>query len=162
MTLGAGATSLALWTDSAASTGSFATGTVDIATSPAVLFNVSAMMPGDSGQATLAVNNAGTATFRYALTSTNDNATLAAAMTLTVSTGACGSTTGTLYTGALSGAGFGSSAQGAQAGDRTLAGGASESLCFAWSFPTSAANALQGQSVSATFTFNAEQTANNP
>jgi len=161
-TLGAGAMSLAIFTDSDASTGSFTAGTIDINTNPAVLFNVTAMMPGDSGQATLNVANGGTGALRYALTSSNDNAALTADMSLDIDAGACGATTGNLYSGGLDTAAFGSSAQGAQAGDRTLAAGASENLCFHWTFDLAAANALQGETANVTFTFNAEQTANNP
>jgi hypothetical protein len=62
----------------------------------------------------------------------------------------------------LNGAAIGSNAQGAQAGDRTLNAGASELLCFRVSLPLTAANSLQGGTSAATFTFDAEQTANNP
>ena len=161
-TLGAGAMSLAIFTDSDASTGTFTAGTIDINTNPAVLFNVTAMMPGDSGQATLNVANSGTGALRYALSSTDDNAALTADMTLDIDAGACGSTTGNLYSGNLGGAAFGSSAQGADAGDRALAAGTNEDLCFSWGFDLGAGNALQGESVTVTFTFDAEQTANNP
>jgi spore coat-associated protein N len=161
-TLGAGAMSLAIFTDSDASTGAFAAGTIDISTTPEALFNVTAMMPGDSGQATLNVANGGTGALRYALTSANDNGALAAAMTLDIDAGACGATTGSLYSGGLVGAGFGSAAQGAQAGDRALAAGADEDLCFSWGFDLNAADALQGETVNVTWTFAAEQTANNP
>jgi predicted ribosomally synthesized peptide with SipW-like signal peptide len=161
-TLGAGAMSLAIFTDSDASTGAFTAGTIDINTTPAVLFNVTAMMPGDSGQATLNVANSGTGALRYALTSANDNAGLAAAMTLAIDAGACGATTGSLYAGALSGAGFGNVAQGPQANDRALAAGANEDLCFSWHFDINAGNALQRATLNVTWTFAAEQTANNP
>ena len=161
-TLGAGAMSLAIFTDSDASTGAFTAGTIDISSTPEVLFNVTAMMPGDSGQATLDVANLGTGALRYALTSATDNAGLAAAMTLDIDAGACGATTGNLYSGSLTGAAFGSTVQGAQAGDRALAAGADEDLCFSWAFDLDAANALQGATVNVTWTFAAEQTANNP
>jgi hypothetical protein len=68
----------------------------------------------------------------------------------------------TVYTGALSAAAFGDPSQGGQAGDRTLAGGANEDLCFAWSLPLASGNGYQGATTTTTFTFNAEQTANNP
>ena len=63
---------------------------------------------------------------------------------------------------ALNGAAVGSSAQGANAGDRNLAAGASEVLCFRVSLALSTGNAFQGATSAATFTFDAEQTANNP
>ena len=67
--LGAGALSLAIFTDSQAVTGNaFSTGTIDISTTPATaLFTVSSMMPGDSTTATIQVNNAGTGALRYAI-----------------------------------------------------------------------------------------------
>lgn len=52
--------------------------------------------------------------------------------------------------------------QGAQAGDRVLAGGASETLCFKATLPLGTPNTYQGATTNITFTFNAEQTANNP
>ncbi len=57
---------------------------------------------------------------------------------------------------------IGSNTQGAQAGDRPLSASASEVLCFAVVLPLSTGNASQGLSNTATFTFDAEQTANNP
>lgn len=62
----------------------------------------------------------------------------------------------------LDGGGFGSVATGANPGDRSLAAGASEVLCFRVSLPITTPNTLQGATSDATFTFSAEQTANNP
>jgi len=162
--LGAGLFSLAIFTDSAASDGSFTAGTIDIATSPSTLFTVTNIMPGDSGSATLTVQNNGSAQLRYAMSSSATNADgkgLRSQLNLTIKAGACpgGSS---LYGGVLNGASFGSNAQGAQAGDRTLNGLASEQLCFAWDLPLATGNAFQGATTTATFTFDAEQTANNP
>ena len=56
---------------------------------------------------------------------------------------------------------FGDPTQGAQSGDRTLNAGASEVLCIQVSLPSSSGNTYQGITTTATFTFNAEQTANN-
>lgn len=164
ISLGAGAFSLAIFTDTDASTGSFTAGTVDIATSPTTLFTVTDIMPGDSGSATLTVQNNGSGQLRYAMTSSSTNAdgkALRDQLSLTVKTGACAGST-TLYSGALSGALFGDPTQGAQAGDRTLAAAASEQLCFAWSLPLASGNTYQGATTTTTFTFDAEQTANNP
>ena len=69
-------------------------------------------------------------------------------------TGDLGSTTGVNV--------IGNPAQGAQTGDRTLNAGASETLCFNVSLPLSTGNAYQALSTTATFAFDAEQTANNP
>ena len=57
---------------------------------------------------------------------------------------------------------FGDVAQGFQAGDRTLIAGASENLCVLVALPLATGNAYQSATTTATFTFNAEQTANNP
>jgi hypothetical protein len=162
--VGAGAFSLAIFTDTAASSGSFSTGTVDLATSPATLFTVAGIMPGDSGSATLNVANNGTAQLRYAMSTAATNADtkgLRDQLSLTIKAGACPGAGANLYSGALSGAALGSNAQGANAGDRSLNGGANEDLCFAWSLPLATGNAFQGAATTATFTFDAEQTANN-
>ncbi|MEZ0448794.1 TasA family protein [Cellulomonas sp. ICMP 17802] len=55
----------------------------------------------------------------------------------------------------------GSVAQGQDAGDRPLAAGGSEWLCFKVDFPLSADNSYQDTAVTLGLTFNAEQTANN-
>jgi len=167
LTIGAGSISLAQFTDSASSTWAFATGTIDVNTSPAVLTAVNNMMPGDSSTQALTVTNAGSGDLRYAISVVATNP-LGAALQLTIKTqdggGGCALFNGTsvLAATALNGAAVGNPAQGANAGDRTLLGGASEVLCFRVSLPLSTANALQGVSSAATFTFDAEQTANNP
>lgn len=163
--LGASFFSLAIFTSSAASTGSFSTGTVVLTSAPATVFTVPAMMPGDSGSATLTVTNAGTAALRYAMTSASTNADgkgLRDQIALTIQAGACPSAGGNLYGGALSAAALGDPTQGNQAGDRTLAAGASDPLCFSWSLPLATGNAYQGATTTTTFTFQGEQTANNP
>lgn len=163
--LGATMFSLAIFTSSAASTGSFSTGTISLLTAPATVFTVPAMMPGDSGSATLTVTNNGTAQLRYAMTSASTNTDgkgLRDQIAFTITAGACPGAGGALYTGALSGAALGDPTQGNQAGDRTLAAGANDPLCFAWSLPLATGNAYQGATTTTTFTFQAEQTANNP
>jgi spore coat-associated protein N len=168
LTIGAGSVSLALFTDSDSSTWAFTTGTIDIESNPAVLTAVTAMMPGDNASDSLTITNAGTADLRYAMSTVATNA-LGDQLTLAVrqedAGGGCAAFTGTVVVAAgtaLDGAGFGSAVQGAQAGDRVLVGGASEVLCFRVSLPLNSGNAFQGVSSAATFTFNAEQTANNP
>jgi hypothetical protein len=141
-TFGGGLLSLALFTDSDASTGGFTTGTIDIASSPTALFTVTGMMPGDAQSASLNVANNGTAQLRYALTSSSTNAdgkNLRTQLQLTVKEGACPSDTG----------------------DRVLAPATSEDLCFTVSLPLATGNAYQGATTATTFTFAAEQTANN-
>jgi hypothetical protein len=167
--LGAGALSLAYFTDTQAVTGNaFATGTIDISTTPATaLFGVSNMMPGDTTTQPLVVTNAGTGSLRYAMaTSVVSGPALAGQLQLTVKTlgTSCAAFDGTtvVTAGALSAAAIGSNVQGPQAGDRTLAGGASETLCFRAVLPSSTGDTFQNTSTSVTFTFDAEQTANNP
>jgi hypothetical protein len=165
-TLGAGAMSLAVFTDSQASTGAWSTGTIVLGVSPSTAFSASNILPGASGSQDVSVSNGGTGALRYALSTSATNADskgLAAQLTLTVNAGTCASPGAVVYaTGPLGSAAFGSNAQGAQAGDRTLAAAASETLCFAWSFPLSSGNAFKNAATTATFTFDAEQTSNNP
>lgn len=167
LTIGAGSISLAQFTDGATSTWAFTTGTIDVNTSPAVLTAVTGMMPGGSSTQALTVANAGTGDLRYAISVAATN-TLGAQLQLTIKTqdggGGCAAFTGTSVLAAttLNGAAVGSSAQGANVGDRNLTAGTSEVLCFRVSLPLSTGNAFQGVSSAATFTFDAEQTANNP
>jgi predicted ribosomally synthesized peptide with SipW-like signal peptide len=166
LTLGAGASTLAIFTDSADASAAFSTGTVDLTAAPGTVFTATGIYPGDSGSQTLTVANGGTGTLRYAMSTSASNAdglALAAELELTITAGACPGAGAPLYgAAALGSAGFGDAAQGAQAGDRTLAGAASEDICFAWSLPSSTGDAFQGAATTATFNFAAEQTANNP
>jgi len=57
---------------------------------------------------------------------------------------------------------LGDPAAGAQAGDRTLAAGSNEVLCFQVSLPTSTNNTFQNVTTTASLLFNSEQTTNNP
>lgn len=164
-TLGAGAMSLAVFSDSRASTGAWTTGTIVLGVSPSTSFNATNVFPGDSGSQTINVANTGTGALRYALSTSatnTDGKGLASQLNLTITRGTCPSASSSIYNAALGSAAFGSSAQGAQTGDRTLAAGTSENLCFAWSLPLSTGNGFQNATTTATFTFDAEQTANNP
>ena len=166
LALGAGASTLAIFTDSVDATASFSTGTIDLTASPTTVFSVAAAFPGDSGSQTVAVSNNGTGALRYAMTTsaTNpDSKGLATQLQLTITAGTCPGSGGALYgAAALGSAALGNPAQGAQAGDRVLAASTSEDLCFAWSLPSATGNAYQGATTTATFTFAAEQTASNP
>ena len=177
-----GAASQAIFTDTdAVGTNDFATGSVSLTTSPtsAIWSAVTGQVPGDTATGALTVTNAGTAALRYAVTGSNTDATLSAGMNLRIGlkVGAgCdfpyhntdGTTTALaddtqLFAGALDTAVLiGSNAQGNQAGDRTLAAAATEDLCFAVVLPLSAGDALQSLSNTTTFTFDSEQTTNNP
>ncbi len=169
---------LAIFTDTASVlSNTFSTGTVDIGTTPtSALFTVSNMAPGDSTTQGLTVSNNGSLALRYAVTSTTTENTLAAQLDLTIWDEAAEGDAGTtcnatapgtvLYgpadLGSTTGINvIGNPAQGAQAGDRTLASGASEVLCFRVALPLSTGNSFQNTSTEATFSFQAEQTANN-
>jgi len=162
----------AVFTDSQAVTGNtFSTGSVDITTSPtSALVTFSGMTPGDKVTAPLTVSNQGTLQLRYAMstgitgsTTLSDGLTLAIKSGVTTCSNAGFGTDGTsVYSGTLTAGAIGSNAQGSQAGDRTLNASASEILCFQVQLPSNAASSLQGLSTTATFTFDAEQTANNP
>jgi predicted ribosomally synthesized peptide with SipW-like signal peptide len=164
VSVGAGATSLAIFTDSAESTGTFTSGTIDITSSPTVAFTVAAMMPGDDNTQALTIANAGTGALRYSLVTVASNI-LGDELTLTVKTFGtdCSAFDGTTVLAAttLDGAAIGSPTQGADAGDRVLGAASSEVLCFRVSLPLATGNAAQGISSAVTFTFDAEQTANN-
>jgi spore coat-associated protein N len=167
--VGAGALSLAVFTDSKAIAGNaFTTGTIILGVNPASALLTSAnMMPGDTLNGTLVVSNGGTGALRYAMTSASTNTDAKGLMnqlTLTVKTlgASCAAFDGTsIYTGTIASAVFGDPTQGAQAGDRTLAAAASETLCFRATLPLATGNALQNATTTTTFTFQAEQTANN-
>lgn len=159
----------------------FNSGTVILTTAPtsAIWPAVTTGAPGDRATGFLTATNGGSLALRYALSASNTSPVLAAGMNLRVALRVGAScdfpyhnTDGTntvltddtqLYSGTLNTAAvFGSNVQGNQAGDRTLAAAASEVLCFGVVLPTTAGNPLQGLNDTATFTFDSEQTANNP
>ena len=169
----------AVFTDSQAIGGnSFTTGSVDLSAEPTTAaVTLSNMAPGDVQVGAITVDNPGSLAYRYALSSTTastDAKGLAGQLVLTVKTGvtACTATgfvtDGTVVSGeggpfgsAAGAAVFGSSATGAQAGDRTLAATTSETLCVSVALPLGTGNDFQTANASATFTFDAEQTKNN-
>jgi Camelysin metallo-endopeptidase len=168
LTLGAGSFSLAQFTDSDTSTWSFTAGSIDIETEVTVGAAVTGIMPGDSVTEDLVVTNAGTEELRYAMTTVATTA-LGDELDLEVRDddvdGGCDDFDGGVIVAAgttLDGAAFGSSAQGLDAGDRVLAGGISETLCFRATLPLNADTLVQGLTSAVTFTFDAEQTVNNP
>jgi len=147
----------------------FTSGSVDISTTPATAFlTMTNMAPGDSVTAQLTVSNDGTLDLRYSMTTdaTNvDTLDLRDALTLTIKTlgASCAAFDGTdLYTGTLANGAIGNITPGPDTGDReiTVAAG-SEDLCFKVELPSDAIGP-EGASTTATFTFNAEQTKNNP
>lgn len=169
VSLGATVSSLALFTDQKAVTANaFTAGTIVLGVNPATaLLTATALMPGDNINGTLVVSNNGTGALRYSMTGSSTNAdgkNLATQMTLAIKTigSGCSTFDGTsIYSGTLASAAFGSSVAGADAGDRALAAAATETLCFRASLPGATGNTYQGAATTATFTFDAEQTANN-
>lgn len=167
--LGAGLSSLAVFTsESTVSANSFSSGTVVITTDhPATaVVSFANMAPGDKGEQTLVVTNGGSLDMRYALSTvaTNtDTKALKDQLDLTITPGACLAPSGAAaFTGKLGAAAFGTVAQGGGAGERTVAAGATDQLCFGWSLPLVTGNAFQGSATTAVFTLDAEQTKNNP
>jgi hypothetical protein len=165
----------ALYTDTTSiPTNTFSIGTLDISSTPtSAVLTSSSLRPGGTVVGSLQVNNAGSLTLRYAIRSTTTENVLAAAIDLTVKSGVTSCTTsgfastGTVIygpgdLGSTTGMALvGSSVQGAQAGDRTLAGGANETLCLQASLPTYVNPTAQNTTTTATFDLVAEQTANN-
>ena len=163
---------MALFTDTeTVASGDFTTGSVAIGVTPvSTALALAGMAPGDEVTAPVTVSNDGTLDLRYAVGSVAaGDADLASALAVAVKTGVAdcsnagfGASGSSVASGTLSGLSVGDPTAGAQAGDRTLAPSTSEVLCFQVALPTSAANALQGRTAGATFTFSAEQTVNNP
>lgn len=156
------------------------TGTVDISSgATTAIVSLANMAPGDStGPQAVTVSNAGSLELRYALTSAAtdiDGKGLAGQLDLSVwlesaesagTAGTCETPTSPLYNAGVLGTTGGSNivgdpTQGGQAGDRTLAAAASELLCFQVDLPSTTGNAFQDATTTATFNFEAEQTANN-
>ena len=174
----------AWFTDQQTDQSTFTTGTISLDPTKiaAMDLTTSAMMPGDTKTSSVEVKDTGTAQLRYAVSQTSTNADakdLRSQLLLVIKTedtgtgntfaedgNYCDDGTGTsLRASAAIGASgnlVGNPTQGAQTGDRTLNAGATEVLCFYASLPTSATNAVQGATTTTTFTFDAEQTANNP
>jgi hypothetical protein len=162
-TLGAGAMSLAVFTDADAADGAWSTGTIRLVAGPAATFGASDMFPGDTGEQTVTVLNDGTGELRYAMTSTETDADgLLAQMTLEIFEGACTAKGLSLYSGSFAAAALGNPAQTGHAGDRVVAAGVTDSLCFAWELPLATDDAFQNVTATAVFDFLGEQTANNP
>jgi len=181
-TIGATSFSLAIFTSTATvGSNAFTTGTIILGVAPAsAIFTSANMMPGDAvpagvpGQA-VTVSNTGTAALRYAISGLStdaDNKHLNTQLLIIVrqpdgnAGSSCTLMTGnSLFNAVVSTAGLnmvGDPTQGNQAGDRTLAAGTSETLCFKASLPIGTGNAYQAATSTYTFTFQAEQTANNP
>ncbi len=140
-------------------------GTLVLEDSPrSALFTVENMAPGDHAIRALRVRNAGSLALRYAMSpgesfATQDLDTRFAVTVREPVAGVCAADAGAVIAGPgpLADAAFGSLAPGAQPGDRELAAGASEVLCFDVTLPLDASNALAGASADLTFVFHAEE-----
>lgn len=170
--------SLALFTDQETVDGTFSSGSVvlDDVKIDGLTLTTSNLVPGDSVTDDVVVENDGSVQLRYALSTSSTNADskgLRDVLTLTVKTidsttpaSPCNDFDGTSVLAATalgaSAAGFGSATAGAQAGDRNLSAAANETLCFRVTLPSATGNAYQSATTTTTFTFDAEQTANNP
>jgi Camelysin metallo-endopeptidase len=168
LTLGAGTFSLAQFTDQDTSTWSFTAGSINIDAEATVGAAVTGIMPGDTFTEDLVVWNLGTEELRYSMTTVATNP-LGLALELTVRTedvdGACDDFDGALLglaSQTLNGAAWGDNTMGQDTDDQVLAGLTSQTLCFRVHLPLGANTNLQGTSSTATFTFDAEQTINNP
>jgi len=175
--IGAAQFSLALFTDTETVDGVFSAGSIDLdgVKIDALTLSTGALMPGDVITDDVVVDNVGTAQLRYAMTtsSTNpDTKLLRDVLSLTVKTidvttplTPCDNFDGTSVLPAtvlgFNTAKFGDVTSGAQAGDRVLNAGASETLCFRVTLPQGTGNPYQSATTTTTFSFAAEQTANN-
>jgi hypothetical protein len=157
----------------------FTVATVDISTDhPATaLITLDHMMPGDKVTEPLTVSNDGDLELRYAVTSVADNIDvkgLRSQLDLSIKSGVTtcdnagfGTDGVTLYDAdVLGGASainvIGNPAQGENSGDRPLDASDDEVLCFQVELPVGTTSAHQGATTTATFSFVAEQTVNNP
>ena len=176
--------SLALFTDQETDDSTLTAGSIvlDATKIDALDLTVSNLMPGDTTRSPVTVENDGTAELRYAVSQSSTNADskdLRSTLTLAIRTEDTGSgntfaedgdycddANGTVIrAAAVMGASanvVGDPSQGADSGDRTLAASASETICFYVVLPLAADNTLQSATTTTTFTFDAEQTANNP
>ena len=174
---GVGVASNAIWTDSDdVDPNLFTTGSVSLSTNPTTaLVTFTSGAPGeDTTPQTLTVTNDGTMELRYAVTMTadTDGKDLYLELDLTIReedvepSVPCDDFDGTVLYGPapflLTGNLIGDPTQGAQANDRVLADSSSEYLCFRVTLPSDAPNSVQAASTTAVFTFESEQTANNP
>jgi hypothetical protein len=146
----------------------FSSGTLILGSSSGVAFAASGLTPSAPSASTLTLSNPGSLELRYAaaVKTVTGSAPLASALTLTITVGSPsgGTCTGTpLYSGALAGGAdgalVGTVAPGGGAGERTVAPGGSETLCFSVAVPPTAP---QTATAGVTLLLAAEQTRNNP
>ncbi len=163
--------SMAFFGSTVNAAGGFGTGSIILGVDASTTLNVTGMMPGDTVNLPLQLDNTGTGELRYVLTSTTVNTdvkSLAPQITLTIKTLVgtdCNNNAAgvTLSTGLLSAnPHFGTLNPAPHAGARVLAATTHETLCFTAFLPTSVGDAYQTATANVTFVFDAQQTANNP
>jgi hypothetical protein len=164
--------SMAFFGSTANAAGVFGTGTIVLGVDVSTSLNVTGMLPGDTINTPLQLDNTGTGALRYVLSSstvTSDVKALAPQITLTIKTlvGADCNTNGAgvvLYGPALlsANATFGSLLGPGFVGARNLAAGTNDKLCFTTFLPTTVLDPFQNATANVTFVFNAQQTKNNP
>lgn len=179
-TIGIGAASLAVFTDTKTDNSTFTAGTIilDATKIAAMDLTNAALMPGAVVSGSVDVENDGTAQLRYSLNTTStsvagpNGGVLNSVLTIAVrgvdiDTVGCGSFDGTLLnssaTEVLGAANvmFGDVSPTVGTGDITVAAGATHLLCLRVTLPLATNEVYQGAAATTTFTFNAEQTANN-
>lgn len=156
---------LAAWTDSVTVTGStFSAGRIDLKVNGGdsnvafTTINLAAMVPGNTTAGVLTVSNAGTAPLKYtasAATTNADGKGLGALLVAKVTGDA--TTTGSAPAKTCAGAALAGTGTALDANlvttSRTLAAGASETLCVMVTLPSTAPSSVQGATTDATFTF---------
>lgn len=175
----------AAWTDAATlQTGSFASGTLDITLNGNLVgpgttnnpgtwtnnsFALTNMSPGESTAVSFPVRNNGSTGLKYTLTGTGTGGLAAAnGMQLAVYFGSTAANSGTEAAGNRAGSCGGTTPTDANgtaltgtastfATDRVLASGVSETVCLVARLTSTAGNALQGQTMTASLLFNARQ-----
>jgi hypothetical protein len=164
--------SLALFTDSTTRAASFTTGTIHIGVTPvATIFSSGTLMPGDVITQAVDVENTGTAQMRYAISANAtdaDGKDLTGSITVEIQpvNTSCAAFDGTDFWNApipVAETALLGNYLNHPNGGHTLAAGAFDHLCFRATFPKSITDPnLEGAHTDMTFTFYAEQTANNP
>lgn len=176
--IGIGAVSLAVFTDTETVDATFTSGTIilDATKIDTLTLTNTNLMPGDSITGSVDVENDGTNVLRYSLDTLStdgaspNGAALYTALTIDVKTLGtdCATFDGTLLNSAAEILGasnvmFGDPSPTVGTGvDRIVNAGATDVLCIRVSLPFATDNTYQGATSVTTFTFNAEQTANNP
>jgi predicted ribosomally synthesized peptide with SipW-like signal peptide len=181
VSIGVGAVSLAVFTDTETVDATFTSGTIILDATKVDALNLALgdnWMPGDSVTGSVDVENDGTNPLRYSLNTTTtavaganggvlNTALLVEVKTIDATTPVtkCNEFDGTALqvSEALGSSNvmFGSVSPTVGTGDRTVLAAATDVLCIRISLPLATGDTYQGATAVSTFTFNAEQTENN-